>query len=106
MDRARYGDRWGWMIDDDDDDLARTQRDVGRAAEEAHLLVCAVEERNRDHATGVRRINRRNSIDDRLHMNRLLIVQRAQAGIDLDKDVEEAIGREVYPRLLLGDLTR
>ena len=39
-------------------------------------------------------------------MNRLLIVQGAKVGIDLDKDVEEAIGGEVYSRLLLGDLTR
>src|SRR5437667_12712479 len=34
-DGARYGDIWRWMIDDDNNDLARTQRDVRGAAEEA-----------------------------------------------------------------------
>jgi hypothetical protein len=34
---------------------------------------------------------------------RLPIVQHAQVGLDFDKDVEEAIGREIHSSRLLGD---
>ena len=39
-------------------------------------------------------------------MDRLLGVQGAHGGIEFDKDVEEAIGREVHPGRLLADLAR
>lgn len=93
-------------INDHDDDLEERERDMDGPGQGADRLIARVEESDRHLGADVERIDRRDGIDDRLHMRRLLIVERAERGIDLDKDVKETVGWKIVPRVLLHDLTR
>lgn len=93
------------MIDDDYDDLEWWKRHMGGAFEGANKLIAGVVKRDGRLATAAVRVGEWwDSINDRLHVQRLLIVKRAYRGVELGKHVEETVSREIDSRRLLGDL--